>query len=834
MKIRKYLFLLLPLVLAGCAGLIRTEQPSITDWVPLSAGHPIGQTFVAKYAGLSGIYFYLSPSEIPAAGEIRLHLRSDPTAETDLAVSTNSLVSAQDGAPSYYGFFVPPQTGSNQQYYYAWLEYSGSGSVLIGKSAGDSYLNGALYQDGDPVDAQASFQLSYSRRRAFLGLGLEGLGWIGILAADFFLFILPGWGLFSLLWPSWNKLTWPEKLGLSAGLSLAVYPLLFVWTDVIGLHLGAIYAWLPPLSGLAIIIWRNRSEFRSGIFIRFKKTLLKSADLRTWLPDLALVVIVFLIFFTRLWAIRSLDAPLWADSVQHTAIAQLLKNNGGLFQSWMPITPYSSLTVQFGFSSFSVLFSWLLQLDIPKAVLIVAQLINGLAVITLYPLAVKIARGSHWAGVGAVMAAGLISSMPAYYINWGRFAQLAGQAVLPVALWLIWEALAMPLVKPSLRKITPLTVKTIFLSAIVLAGMMLSYYRMPFFYVTFVLSLVVVLGITVWCGDTKLWIKALIVLIIVAVIAAFLLIPWALRMLNSQLAADIEVGIFGDSPLERVKNEMDVWKNVFRLLPEAGILMALSFVSLVWSSIRKNWNVTAVFLWVIFLIAIIPSMLIHLPGANMMQTFAIEISLYIPLSLVVGWLVAEIALLSKKRLWQVFIEVVVFTVSLYGAFSQRKILHPDIYTYLTRPDLRAMTWIQGNIPTNAVFFVEGVIYNNTSVIGSDAGWWIPILTGRQNTMPPQYAILNENSFEPGYTDRMINLVNSLQKTSLDTPQAFAMLCNNNVTHIYIGQQQGRSALKFLGSPQLFSSSNLVGSTYYDLIYHHDQVYIYAINKGICQ
>ena len=95
-------------------------------------------------------------------------------------------------------------SASNQKYFYAYLEVAGGGEVLVGKAGGDAYLNGALYQNGAPVDAQAAFQLSYSRRKAFLGLGYEALNWAGILAVAFFLFILPGWGLFSLLWPGWG------------------------------------------------------------------------------------------------------------------------------------------------------------------------------------------------------------------------------------------------------------------------------------------------------------------------------------------------------------------------------------------------------------------------------------------------------------------------------------------------------------------------------------------------------------------------------------------------------------------------------------------------------
>ncbi len=122
-------------------------------------------------------------------------------------------------------------------------------------------------------------------------------------------------------------------------------------------------------------------------------------------------------------------------------MTQLMLDNGGLFKSWLPYAQYNSLTVQFGFSAFTALFAWLTGLGSVKATLIVGQVLNGLAVLVLYPLAVRIAKGNRWAGIGAVLVAGLLMPMPAFYVNWGRYAQLAGQTILPVAFWLIWEAL---------------------------------------------------------------------------------------------------------------------------------------------------------------------------------------------------------------------------------------------------------------------------------------------------------------------------------------------------------------------------------------------------------
>ena len=195
---------LVSLFLSGCSLWVETEQPAVVDWGTLAAGQSMGQTFVAKYDGLAGVSFYLAPQEA-GNGEIRLHLRSAPQASDDLAVSANTLSVEAVKAPGYYSFFFTTQATSNQKYYYAYLELTGSGAVQVGQAAGDAYLNGAFYQNGTPEDAQTAFQLSYGRRRALLGLGSEALSWAGILAVGLFLFVLPGWGLFSLLWPGWGE-----------------------------------------------------------------------------------------------------------------------------------------------------------------------------------------------------------------------------------------------------------------------------------------------------------------------------------------------------------------------------------------------------------------------------------------------------------------------------------------------------------------------------------------------------------------------------------------------------------------------------------------------------
>ena len=74
----------------------------------------------------------------------------------------------------------------------------------------------------------------------------------------------------------------------------------------------------------------------------------------------------------------------------------------------------------------------------PQAVLLFGQMVNAATVPVAYLLAQRL-TGRAWAGVLAALVTGLVSLMPAYYGNGGRYAQLAGQLILPVLMILTVE-----------------------------------------------------------------------------------------------------------------------------------------------------------------------------------------------------------------------------------------------------------------------------------------------------------------------------------------------------------------------------------------------------------
>ncbi len=806
---------LILLTLAGCSfadGLLLDADQVAWDGqsrLALEPGQPVGQTFVARHGGLSGVEFYLLP-EGTATQTLTLHLRADPRSAEDLR--TASLTLSADAAPGFYRFSFPPLADSHGRYYYAFLN-GGVEGVAVAQAGGDAYLDGAAYQSHEPLDAQTRFRLAYAPSLVALDLAGAMVGWLGLLLAAGWLFVVPGWALLAWLLPE-QKLPWAARLGLAAGVGLALYPLLLLWTDLVGLHLGPLYAWLPPLLGLAALVWRYRA-WRPAQGVEAVRRWARSEAL--W-PDVTLLIILALVFGVRLLVIRGLDAPMWGDSYQHTMIAQLLVDHGGLFDSWEPYTPYHGLGVHYGFPTVAALLSWLTGASVVQTTLWAGQLLNGLAALTLYPLAVSFAGGRRWAGVGAVLTAGLLSPMPAFYVNWGRYAQLAGQTILPVALWLTRLAGHRP---------CPIG-KHAWLLGGVLAGMTLTYYRIPFYYGVLIALWWPGWEITHGRRERR---ERLSFLVYAALVMVLLLLPHAPQIVGGNLASSLGKGVARVPPAAKIWADYQVWRTVTFYAP--GVLLLAAGGALLWSLVRKEWEVLALGLWVALLALFPAGRLIRLPISNFMQSFAVVIFLYIPLSLLIGWAVGRIGDPFGHRsptVRRACLSLGLLALALWGLRRQVQIVQPQ-HIMVTRPDTQAQTWIREHTPPDARFLVEGFrIYDGRSAVGADAGWWIPLLAGRENTMPPQYALLTEQPLEQGYSRRVVELTARLEEVSLASPEGIALLCDYGITHVYIGQGQGEIGA---GAVQLFAPAELLASPYLETVYRQDRVLISALTPHAC-
>jgi hypothetical protein len=798
--------LLAALLLAGCGAMPRPEQPLRSSDLPLPPGEQLGQTFTANFAGFSGVDLFLIPHS-PLDGELTLILQ--PMADLDDWFSFSTLPLDQVTSPGYYRFEFQPRPDSTNHSFIFTLSRTGNGELAIGTAGGSTYLDGSLYQGDSPADGQMTFLLVYDRSMLLAGLGWEGLRWLGFLAAAAFLFVLPGWALLSGLWQGWNEKDWTEKAILSIGLSLAVYPVLILWSSVVSLRLGALYAWLPPLTGGAYLLWRRRG-------IRFPSTGLIGLFAKSTLPDLALFLVVGIVVFTRFWVVRTLATPLFGDSYQHSMIIQLLIDHGGLFQSWEPYAELTSFTYHFGLHANVAVFHWVTSLTAPDTLLWMGQILNIMAVLALAPLANRLA-GNRWAGVFTVLIAGLASSMPMEYTNWGRYTQLAGQVILPVIALLAWESFVE---KRIGWRVT-------FVLAILMAGLALTHYRVLIFAVVFLLAALIVLlrqnGLRLafwqlfWPG----------------VGALLLFLPWLLNVVGGTLIAILSNQVTSSPQAATPWQAANAMGELTSYLP-LWIWLLLPLVGL-WGLWRRNSLAIAVIVWSLLLLLATNPQWLGLPGQGVITNFALFIAAYIAAGVLLGgslgWLVERIHKTKRVRASRVVqvamgSALVVLVILSGGWFGRQRLqdIDPGRHALALQPDLRAATWIQQHIPADALFLVNFfTAYSDTLVVGSDGGWWLPLLAKRQITVPP----LNYGTEDGPTLDYRLEVLDwhtTLANLGLDHPSAIEMLRARGVTHLYIGQQGGS-----INNPTpVLQPEVLRASPDFEVVYHQDRVWIFRM------
>jgi len=816
-------------LLPGCTPLYRSEQNIRSESILFIEGSPIGQAFLAKYDGLEGFAIFIKNKEA-GSGEVILELSDSPKSSTYLRTASYSL--AELPSQGYYQFSFDPAENSSLQSYFISLKIAGQGGFLIGTGPGNSYLNGAIYENGAPQNAQLAFRLVYEPGRMLVGLVKEALSWTAWVLVFLFLFLLPGWAILRSLCPK-PAHSWLDSVGLSAGIGFAIYPLLFLWLDLVKIKISLpLLLSIPALSAA----WLSHSAIRS-IQSNWSRGNSTRSILRTWFQtqdwprNLAFLLLLGTVAFTRFWPVRALDAPMWGDSYQHTLITRLLVDHQGLFRSWEPYAESLSFTYHFGFHTLVAGFHQLTNMDLFKAVLWIGQMVNLAAVLALVPLASKVGE-IRWSGIFAVLVAGLLSPMPMVYVNWGRYTQLAGQAILPAAIWLIWSA----------GELRHGGLRTSLLASIILSGLFLTHYRVMVFVLSFYLVMLLVnLRKPQWLDLVKKY--------SVQGISAFLVsLPWVLRLFEGKLPSILgeQLATTSGQVPENIL-ELNAVGDVTGYLPLYLWLLVLG-AFLIGLVRRRRPTLIIALWWLIIFLAANPH-LVGLPGTGALSNFAVFIAAYIPAGLIIG--AAAGGLLEKNQppdygarglpsfasnsrntrnflrsgLLLSIVLVSFVIVGLTAAPARLRDIKIDEHALVTRPDIEAGSWIRENVSEGSKFLVNSfVAYQDSLVVGSDAGWWLPLIAGRKTTQPPINYVTEREPWS-GYIAETNELVREISREGIDHPDVIRELQERKVTHVYIGQQQGTVN----GSP-LLDARAMLNNPIFRLIYHENRVWIFEIGS----
>jgi hypothetical protein len=521
-----------------------------------------------------------------------------------------------------------------------------------------------------------------------------------------------------------------------------------------------------------------------------------------------MLLLLAMVFATRLIVVRTFEAPLWADSYHHTMITQLIVDHGGLFQSWAPYAELQSLTYHFGFHTQMAVLHWLIGMDMRFTVLWGGQILNSLAILTLVPLAIRIGR-SAWAGVVAILVAGLLSPMPMTYVNWGRFTQLAGQVILPIAIYLSLEGL-----EDDGRSFRMLS-----LAWLVFAGLALTHFRVLIFYVLFVIA---------WglfnLSHLPLHEVALRVLRI-GLIAGLIFLPWFVRAFGGRIMRHFTYQLTR-TPSER--SNFEVTYNAMQplkvyLAPWLWILTAFSAARQLWD---RNRLASLIVAWASLLLVATNPQWLHLPGSGAISNFALFIAIYIPVALILSGFLGNLFEGASGSLFLLIgVAGLVLGVGAFGAKARLQDVSIQPHALVTRPDLEAFEWIQVHTRPEAKFWVNSYFsYGNNVILGSDGGWWLPLLAHRSTTLPPM-AYSFERGPVPGYQREINVLTEMYYDLGIDHPEVLDLLRARGITHVYVGQQQGRANMK-ADRPYAFRPEGFVASPWYETVYHYDRVWIF--------
>lgn len=821
---------LIAVVISGGVWLSRGDwvypsQPKALQVLTYQSGDVafVGQSFVAEQSGLQAIDVKFA--EVSASESITLHLlERGSNADEIRQVTLEPEKLSQDG---WARFSFVPITESRLQSYYLFFDSplqaeTDEGNFGLYYGPPDSYFDGVLYVNDQPQDGQLTFNLVYSRRDMLIEVVKGVVSAIPEGGLVLLVYLVPGWAILALA----RKLSgqtlihhWVEGLVVAFVLSAALYPLLMLWTDTIGLHLGSFYPVVAVLAGGGVLIWLYRPWTIRRI--NWSERISRWVTSNTFWADVAFLAIIAIVFIGRMLIARSMLMPMWDDSIQHTVIVSRMLENGGLFRLWEPYTPYQTFSFHFGFYADIAVFAWSTGLDAVSAVIWGGQFVNLLAVLALYPLAYRIS--GVWGGVIAVLVAGLFTQFPGYYVNWGRYPQLSGQVILPVACWWLWMMFCGYRHKQSWLK----AMLWLFIGACFIAGAILSYYRMAFHFIAFVMAVLLVFDATskVWLTWQR-WRN----LLTAAVWAGVLMSP----VLSQQVGRLTGAETSGNANAVSVS----IWNKVQALSVNWSALLVLviflGILLIVWQG--KKYALPVI--WFGALVVVLPLLrLMPLPGVGIIQQFTIDTSLYIPVALIWGSVAGFLMLKAGTRQWVNIAAAGVLILLAVIRLPEQPLVLDRKFDLSSRPDLTAADWVNENLPPDAVFLINGIIYTDgRSSVGGDGGWWLPTLTKRRVTIPPQYALLAEEPITAGYSQQVNDLTHHLFDVLPNTAQGKAAICAfpESITHVYLGQGRGMVDEAIFAPPRPMLPADLLAKDPdFHLIYQYDRVMIFEFNRRIC-
>jgi len=805
------------LSISGCATFTDydTSQERSSDSVGVvDAQNNAGQTFISRRPRLSGITIWITPvyeegGISTAAGQNLIILALFHNPEDVAPLFTTTIVAPDKGTNLPVYIKISGTSDQPGQAYYL-LMTKKTGTVQINGRNEDAYPQGQAYANGLPIQADIAFRLNYDYDIAALLQDIrQGLAKIWLVMPLLILTWLPGWLLLEFAGLQ-DRLDFGEKTGMAIGISLALTPVLLLWTTIGKIRwtrAGVLFC-----AGFLVALFVVRMAYK--LFVaRARRNPLEgeAAEAHTQVefkqkPGAGITIALLIIFAgtlaIRLIMIRDIVTPAWVDSIHHGVIARLILSSGAYPASYLPFLDFPPPAYHPGFHSLVATFTWLTDLSLEQSMLILGQVLNALLVFTVYLLGKSLSRKP---AVGLIAAAitGFMTPMPAYYTSWGRYTELSGLLILPAAFVLI-QSLTQWQTKRQIYW-------SMILGALAAGGLFMVHYRVILFLSCLLLSFLIVWSVSRKHNPSLPAWKILLRMAILCIGGMGLVFPWLFEMLKGTVIPLIKTSVSGEVGLFQDFS----WAYLMAGLGKQSLVLA--GLGLVWGMIKRLSYAYVLAIWTAFLFMMANSGALHLPGGNLINNTSVEIMLFVPISILGGYFIYELTtawkVLLPQRLVTPFLVITALAigcVALTGARQLATILNP--VTILSREaDLAAIEWIKDNIPEGETIVINPFAWGYGVYAGNDGGYWISPLAGRKTLPPPVlYAFEAAREKTNEQSQKVIDL-------SPD-PAAFReFLLSNQLKFIYIGARGG-----------VLSPQKLLSSGMFSLLYQKEGTWIFAV------
>ena len=701
---------------------------------------------VPEHNGLREIELLLARNGAPDPEE-NARFTLTLTDAQDNQLVTQSIPTRQLTHNQPFALQIPRQADSTGRPYTLTLSGSEENRVSVWGYTADllestdfSIVAGPL-RDGVPETAVQELRFT-SRYQLTLGDGVIRLGQLlwqhgGLMLLTLLFLLLPG-ALLLQLRPFRPLLPDPlAKLGVSLALGTAVWPTVWYLFSLVDGQFSGWLLWILLIAGslfLLALFYRNR--------IKAQNT---SSTLRhKWHIEHTFVVLLLLVgLAVRLLAIRDIVFPPWVDSVRHGLITAVMSQSGQTIPQtgYTPYLPIDRFPYHFGFHTISSSLRLLSGLEIPRLLLGLGQLLNGLLPLTVYAGGWLLTRQRR-AGLLAAFFVAIPLFFPAYYATWGRYTQLTAMLLMPILLGFTWRLLRGA---KAWRNIW-------WLVSLLAVGLFLVHFRVFVFYVPFA-------GL-VWLlsrgrNGRFLWASA--------GASLLLLIPQLYYLLqNSNPGAALAARLPNYTAFPTAYYTAG-WDRLFLWL--AGGVLLLVLFGWLWK--RRGWTAVplTLALWAGIVLLMLSGDYLGFAALPLVNLNSYYITTFLPLALLLGSVGSQFWGWLRRQATPIFaagllIIVVGGTgVTLFGIQQQITILNEQ--TILAQPaDAEALAWLDDNLPANATFAVNSWLWLVNAWSSQDGGAWIVPLTKRQSSTPPA---------DYTYSRNLAEFVTSFNEAATDVP-----------------------------------------------------------------